>query len=169
MSNSVSARHRRQRRGGPGLADSSPAFPVSTLLNEIVTEIFLHFPPTYPLCPPLTGPLSPTSLTHVCRQWREIALATPALWRAIPFTDDNDIPWAQKTHMFKAWLSRSRHCLLSINIVGFEVHLSSRCSSRSSLCTLGASEASASVLSFICHPRPDASSPLPRSRICKSK
>ncbi|KAJ6504128.1 hypothetical protein C8R47DRAFT_1247934 [Mycena vitilis] len=35
-----------------------------------------------PTCPPLTGTLSPTLLTIICRQWREIALALPALWRA---------------------------------------------------------------------------------------
>ncbi|KAJ7641164.1 hypothetical protein FB45DRAFT_712335, partial [Roridomyces roridus] len=57
--------------------------PVLTLPNEITSEIFVHFLPPYPVCPPMTGLDSPTSLTHICRQWREIALATPKLWRAI--------------------------------------------------------------------------------------
>ncbi|KAJ7641197.1 hypothetical protein FB45DRAFT_862445 [Roridomyces roridus] len=39
--------------------------------------------PAYPACPPLTGLRSPTSLTHICRNWREIALANPKLWRAL--------------------------------------------------------------------------------------
>ncbi|KAJ6562466.1 hypothetical protein B0H19DRAFT_1144629 [Mycena capillaripes] len=54
-------------------------YPALTLPNEIVSEIFIHFLPIYPLCPPLTGTLSPTALTQICRQWREIALSTPAL------------------------------------------------------------------------------------------
>ncbi|KAJ7834594.1 hypothetical protein B0H13DRAFT_1467448, partial [Mycena leptocephala] len=55
-------------------------YPVLTLPNEIVSEIFIHFLPIYPFCPPLTGILSPNLLTQICRRWREIALATPGLW-----------------------------------------------------------------------------------------
>ncbi|KAJ7659329.1 hypothetical protein DFH06DRAFT_1472691 [Mycena polygramma] len=62
-------------------------YPVLTLPNELVTEIFTHFLPVYPLCPPSTGRLSPTSLTHVCRAWRDIALANPALWRAVSLAE----------------------------------------------------------------------------------
>jgi hypothetical protein len=42
-------------------------FPVLTLPNEIVSEIFLHFIPAYPRSPPLAGILSPTCLTYICR------------------------------------------------------------------------------------------------------
>ncbi|KAJ7882301.1 hypothetical protein B0H13DRAFT_1629544, partial [Mycena leptocephala] len=55
-------------------------YPVLRLPNEIVSEIFTHFLPIYPLCPPVAGLLSPTVLTHICRKWREIALTTPDLW-----------------------------------------------------------------------------------------
>ncbi|KAK7014409.1 F-box domain-containing protein [Favolaschia claudopus] len=58
-------------------------YPLLTLPSEITSEIFIQFLPPYPETPPLTGLLSPLSLTHICRQWRYIALATPALWRAI--------------------------------------------------------------------------------------
>ncbi|KAJ6560151.1 hypothetical protein B0H19DRAFT_945240, partial [Mycena capillaripes] len=58
-------------------------YPVLTLPAEIISEIFVHFLPIYPSCPPLTGFLSPTLLTQICRKWRHIALTTPALWRAI--------------------------------------------------------------------------------------
>jgi hypothetical protein len=58
-------------------------YPVLTLPSEIVCNIFIHFLPIYPTCPPLTGPLSPILLTHICGGWREIALALPVLWRAI--------------------------------------------------------------------------------------
>jgi hypothetical protein len=56
---------------------SSCTYPVLTLPNEIVSKIFIHFLPLRPLCPPLTGRLSPTTLTQICRHWREVAHATP--------------------------------------------------------------------------------------------
>jgi len=108
-------------------------YPLLTLPNEIVSEIFLHFLPDYPLCPPLTGILSPTCLTHVCRRWREIALATPALWRAISFSSDDsqlsnldselpndeldDIVSKRRAVIFDIWLRRSHSCPLSIHII----------------------------------------------------
>ncbi|KAJ7155140.1 hypothetical protein C8R46DRAFT_853728, partial [Mycena filopes] len=52
---------------------------------------------------------SPTLLTQICRAWREIALSTPGLWRAIT------IPSFHATRdMADRWLTRSRSCLLSI-------------------------------------------------------
>ncbi|KAJ7641206.1 hypothetical protein FB45DRAFT_1053774 [Roridomyces roridus] len=51
-------------------------YPVLTLPNEITSEIFVVFLPPYPDCPPLRGLYSPTTLTHICSRWREIALAT---------------------------------------------------------------------------------------------
>ncbi|KAJ7807893.1 hypothetical protein B0H13DRAFT_2386137 [Mycena leptocephala] len=90
-------------------------YPVLTLPNEIVSEIFIHFLPLCPLCPPLTGLLSPTTLTQICRQWREVAQATPELWRAIPFAN-NRIPLEEQLHICDIWLSRSRGYPLSIRI-----------------------------------------------------
>ncbi|KAJ7871262.1 hypothetical protein B0H13DRAFT_1040933 [Mycena leptocephala] len=90
-------------------------YPVLTLPSEIVSEIFVHFLPTYPLCPPLTGILSPTLLTHICRTWREIALGTPALWRAIS-SSHNGIPFDRQAHITSLWLKRSGSCPLAIRI-----------------------------------------------------
>ncbi|KAJ7933061.1 hypothetical protein B0H13DRAFT_1700924 [Mycena leptocephala] len=90
-------------------------YPVLTLPSEIVSEIFIHFLPIYPLCPPLTGILSPTLLTRICRQWREISLATPMLWRAIS-CHYNDIPVERQVQILIIWLRRSRGCPLSIQI-----------------------------------------------------
>ncbi|KAJ7918132.1 hypothetical protein B0H13DRAFT_2187907, partial [Mycena leptocephala] len=56
---------------------ASYKYPVLTLPNEIVSEIFIHFLPIYPLCPPIRGPYSPTLLTRICHKWREITLANP--------------------------------------------------------------------------------------------
>ncbi|KAJ7866359.1 hypothetical protein B0H13DRAFT_2561499 [Mycena leptocephala] len=96
---------------------NSYKYPVLELPNEIISDIFMHFLPTYPLCPLLIGLHSPTVLTHVCRSWREIALSTPALWCAIGTSYDNDIPLKQKAHIFDIWLRRSRFCPLSLKIV----------------------------------------------------
>jgi hypothetical protein len=91
-------------------------YPVLTLPNEIVSEIFMHFLPAYPFFPPLTGLLSPTLLTHICRTWREIALSTPALWCTIGIPYDDGIPLKQKAHIFDIWLKRSRFCPLSLQL-----------------------------------------------------
>ncbi|KAJ7019870.1 hypothetical protein C8F04DRAFT_325219 [Mycena alexandri] len=89
-----------------------------TLPTEIVCKIFTHFLPTYPLCPPLAGPLSPTLLTHVYRQWREIAIATPSLWRAITFsTYGYNRPGDGHLHIVKMWLQRSGGYPLSLEII----------------------------------------------------
>ncbi|KAF7349090.1 F-box domain-containing protein [Mycena venus] len=92
---------------------NSYKYPVVTLPNEIVSEIFIHFLPIYPLCPPLEGLFSPTTLTHICQRWREIAIANPMLWRAISFSSfsDNHTRYLQISQI---WLDRSRDCSLSI-------------------------------------------------------
>ncbi|KAJ6504207.1 hypothetical protein C8R47DRAFT_1210291 [Mycena vitilis] len=100
-----------------------------SLPTEITSEIFIHFLPVYPDCPPLTGPRSPILLTHICHKWRDIALATPALWRAISFSTTTDfwratpnstcttiIPFTLRLEIFNLWLSRSGHCPLSIEV-----------------------------------------------------
>ncbi|KAJ7883973.1 hypothetical protein B0H13DRAFT_2537684, partial [Mycena leptocephala] len=54
---------------------------------------------------------SPTVLTHICRKWREIALTTPGLWRAISLSDrGTSITPADLSEV----LSRSGCCPLSI-------------------------------------------------------
>ncbi|KAF8178172.1 hypothetical protein K438DRAFT_1938871 [Mycena galopus ATCC 62051] len=92
-------------------------YPVLTLPNEITSEIFIHFLPPYPICPLVVGMFSPTHLTHICRRWREIALATPALWRAIgPSNPDLDPEDIDMSKISDAWVRRSGSCPLSIEI-----------------------------------------------------
>ncbi|KAJ7701034.1 hypothetical protein B0H14DRAFT_762235 [Mycena olivaceomarginata] len=55
-------------------------YPVLTLPNETVSEIFVHFLPVFPRYPPPIGLLSPYLLCQICRKWRDIAFSTPALW-----------------------------------------------------------------------------------------
>ncbi|KAJ6589194.1 hypothetical protein B0H19DRAFT_232880 [Mycena capillaripes] len=92
-------------------------YPVLTLPNEIVSEIFVHFLPIYPQYPPFSGTLSPTVLTQVCHEWREIALATPALWSAISLTTSAVPPFERQLHISEIWLHRSRRSPLSIQII----------------------------------------------------
>ncbi|KAJ6512597.1 hypothetical protein C8R45DRAFT_323869 [Mycena sanguinolenta] len=89
-------------------------YPVLTLPNEMVSEIFLHTLPPYPLCPQLFGRTSPTSLTHICRKWREIALATPELWRAIRVSDVSSIH--RERPESEVWTKRSGSFPLLISI-----------------------------------------------------
>ncbi|KAJ7875241.1 hypothetical protein B0H13DRAFT_2348200 [Mycena leptocephala] len=90
--------------------------PILMLPNEITLEIFIRFLPIYPLCPPLTGLLSPTLLTHICRRWREIALGTPELWRAIRFSHNHDIPFKRQVDIADLWLRRCPYSSLSVHI-----------------------------------------------------
>ncbi|KAJ6451678.1 hypothetical protein C8R47DRAFT_1229762 [Mycena vitilis] len=94
-------------------------YPVLTLPTEIMAEIFVAFLPVYPKCPPLRGTSSPTLLTQICREWREIALATPSLWKAIQLTLPDDEP-EMSTRRFElsdVWLARS-HC----SPLSFQIH-----------------------------------------------
>ncbi|KAJ6454663.1 hypothetical protein C8R45DRAFT_1189309 [Mycena sanguinolenta] len=91
---------------------NSYAYPALTLPNEITSEIFTKFLPDYPCPPPLTGRLSPTTLTHICRKWREIALSTPALWRAISFP--RHLRENARLRILQSWLRRSGCLPLSL-------------------------------------------------------
>ncbi|KAJ7623915.1 hypothetical protein DFH06DRAFT_758251 [Mycena polygramma] len=92
----------------------SYTYPVLSLPNELVSEIFVHTLPPYPDFPDLIGPFSPTPLSQICRRWREVALATPELWSALSSLDNNR--HGQELRIFELWLERSRHCPLSINL-----------------------------------------------------
>ncbi|KAJ7641130.1 hypothetical protein FB45DRAFT_1053724 [Roridomyces roridus] len=108
-------RHLRIERDGTQRRLDAYKYPVLTLPNETVSEIFIHTLPPYPLCPPrLPGRASPIPLTHVCRRWRDIALSTPQLWRAIGFTDSR--VQLEQTEVVRTWLNRSGSCPLSIRI-----------------------------------------------------
>ncbi|KAF7352462.1 F-box domain-containing protein [Mycena venus] len=95
-------------------------YPVLTLPNEIMSEIFKHFPSRYP---PLTGPLSPTHLTRICRKWREIALATPVLWSALSLYISHLSTVEEVHERSDVWLKRSGSCPLTIFITSFRRHV----------------------------------------------
>ncbi|KAK7018491.1 F-box domain-containing protein [Favolaschia claudopus] len=87
-------------------------YPVLTLPNEVIADIFVHFIPEYPACPPLGGSQSPLLLTRICRLWREIAHATPKLWRAVSLPIRNPFPLDPKN----IWLSRAGFFPLAIRM-----------------------------------------------------
>ncbi|KAJ7262370.1 hypothetical protein C8J57DRAFT_453342 [Mycena rebaudengoi] len=90
-------------------------YPILTLPTEITSEIFVHFLPPYPERPPVTGLFSPEFLCQICRTWREIALSTPQLWRAIELNLPTKSPtWA--LDLLRTWVSRSKDCALSISL-----------------------------------------------------
>ncbi|KAJ7908967.1 hypothetical protein B0H13DRAFT_2494530 [Mycena leptocephala] len=101
-------------------------YPVLTLPNEIISEIFIHFLPVYSGRPPFTGLLSPTLLTQICCKWREIALGTPSLWNAMELTTKNHIDLEQQVNIARMWLNRSHCCPLSLrlSLIGATVDLS---------------------------------------------
>ncbi|KAJ6509703.1 hypothetical protein DFH09DRAFT_1050020 [Mycena vulgaris] len=109
----ISLRHERE---AIKMQLDSYKYPVLELPNEIVSEIFTHFVPVYPISPPVVGILSPSTLGQVCRRWREIALSTPSLWRAISLDldDKTAINHATQLHLLETWLDHSRASPLSV-------------------------------------------------------
>ncbi|KAJ7245438.1 hypothetical protein C8J57DRAFT_759837 [Mycena rebaudengoi] len=111
-------------------------YPVLSLPDELVSEIFVHCIPVYPLRPVPLGPDCPTHLTAICHHWRAIALSTPSLWRAIHIDLDVDCaladsvptpPHIDRIQMFaryleflRIWTLRSKNCPLSIYIHHFD-------------------------------------------------
>ncbi|KAJ7704516.1 hypothetical protein B0H17DRAFT_1126836 [Mycena rosella] len=91
-------------------------YPVLTLPNEIISEIFVRFLPAYPHRSPLIGPNSPSLLGQICRTWRNIALSTPELWRAVKLTLKKKRRFEQQSRLLETSLERSGSCRLSIEL-----------------------------------------------------
>ncbi|KAJ7510890.1 hypothetical protein B0H11DRAFT_1789944 [Mycena galericulata] len=92
-------------------------YPVLTLPAEITSEIFIHFLPAYPERSQLVGPLSPSFLCRICRQWREVALSTPTLWKAPQLKLNAPRLFENQLRLLELWLQRSGACPLSIDLV----------------------------------------------------
>ncbi|KAF8214047.1 hypothetical protein K438DRAFT_1956149 [Mycena galopus ATCC 62051] len=97
------------------------AYPVLTLPTEITAEIFLCCLPAFdPLCIPKSQSSAPIVLSSVCREWRDIALATPALWSTLEVRFD-DIPTDIVSEpvlvegIVDRWLSRASNRPLSLS------------------------------------------------------
>ncbi|KAJ7633164.1 hypothetical protein FB45DRAFT_1003310 [Roridomyces roridus] len=89
-------------------------YPILTLPAEITSEIFMQFLPSYPHRPSVIGPQSPSFLLQICRRWRDVASATPALWSTMKLKLYNPRHHAQQRDLPKMWLQRSGNCSLSL-------------------------------------------------------
>ncbi|KAJ6602878.1 hypothetical protein DFH09DRAFT_1270677 [Mycena vulgaris] len=85
-------------------------YPVLTLPHEITSEIFLQ---SFHQSPMRDTPLF---LGHLCRTWREIALATPALWTDIALHLEDVAAREPQLCFLKTVLSRSGDCPLYVHI-----------------------------------------------------
>ncbi|KAJ7639316.1 hypothetical protein FB45DRAFT_1055455 [Roridomyces roridus] len=96
----------------------SITYHVLSLPPEIVSKIFILCLPTW------SRPLdsidlkhAPLLVSHICSQWRRIALSTPALWK-----DSLDICMClrrkQATNITETWVARAQSCPLSVKIQG---------------------------------------------------
>ncbi|KAF7311277.1 WD40 repeat-like protein [Mycena kentingensis (nom. inval.)] len=90
-------------------------YPILTIPDEILSEIFLQCIPPYPECPPLFGVYSPSKLGQICGHWKRVAHATPQLWRAICCTSVwPNYPDGQLLSTLETWLRRSRALPLAL-------------------------------------------------------
>ncbi|KAJ7887406.1 hypothetical protein B0H13DRAFT_2042943 [Mycena leptocephala] len=95
-------------------------YPVLTLPTEITTEIFKW---CYEAGLRLLPSVAPLLLTRVCRDWRELALSTPALWDTIDEIEFDD-PLEDEDFICK-WFSRAGTRPLSFGII-YPEHLESQ-------------------------------------------
>ncbi|KAJ7761239.1 hypothetical protein DFH07DRAFT_883760 [Mycena maculata] len=88
-------------------------YPVLTLPNEIVSEIFLHI--VAPSTPRRTRSL--IVISQICRKWREIALSTPGLWTTIKLDLTGIGTSENRLRFLDTCLNRSRDCplILALN------------------------------------------------------
>ncbi|KAJ7094411.1 hypothetical protein C8R44DRAFT_890436 [Mycena epipterygia] len=91
-------------------------YPILTIPPEITTEIFVHCLPASRRLDVVNPEEAPLLLTHVCRDWREIAISTPALWTTLYIEADDR--QAHFSAIVKMWLTRTGQCPLSVRING---------------------------------------------------
>ncbi|KAJ7176180.1 hypothetical protein C8R43DRAFT_555315 [Mycena crocata] len=91
-------------------------YPVLTLPNELVSEIFVQSLSPASARLSEAGRDSPLFLGHICHTWRQIAISTPSLWTQIVLAAS---PTAAESHLnlLDIWLTRSRDCPISLAIV----------------------------------------------------
>ncbi|KAJ7507108.1 hypothetical protein B0H11DRAFT_1970273 [Mycena galericulata] len=90
---------------------------ILTLPTEIVLEIFSLLLPVYPRRPPAIGVYSPAKLAQICHIWREIALSTRSLWRAMSFFLVKEKRLKSQMQILETWAQRSGNLPLSIAVV----------------------------------------------------
>ncbi|KAF7375550.1 F-box domain-containing protein [Mycena sanguinolenta] len=85
-------------------------YPVLSLPLDITAEIFLRcIPPQSDLRQARSE--APFLLAQICRQWRQIALDTPRLWRSLIFNHEE-----ASIELLQLWLSRSGSLPLNLDL-----------------------------------------------------
>ncbi|KAF7966889.1 hypothetical protein HWV62_36644 [Athelia sp. TMB] len=91
---------------------------IRTILPEILIEIFYYLKGDYRDEAPARARAGSLLPTHVCQQWRQIALSTPSLWNNIYINGSSvsrSLP-SSEVKCIKTWLARSKNSPLSINL-----------------------------------------------------
>ncbi|KAJ7618654.1 hypothetical protein FB45DRAFT_872054 [Roridomyces roridus] len=88
--------------------------PVLTLPSEITSEISPNLCPRTRHVP---------SLWVICLRWRDVAIATPGLWRAIALDLDFPEDHVHQRCLLHAWLKRSGNLPLTIQISCWDLNL----------------------------------------------
>ncbi|KAK6983985.1 hypothetical protein R3P38DRAFT_3232793 [Favolaschia claudopus] len=91
---------------------SDVVYPVSKLPFEVTSSIFIECLPDDEHVTP-TASTAPLLLTHVCRQWRDIALSTGALWCSLRIDPNTVTP-----NLLETWFSRAKERPLSLTLNG---------------------------------------------------
>ncbi|KAK7038553.1 hypothetical protein R3P38DRAFT_2770786 [Favolaschia claudopus] len=91
---------------------SDVVYPVSKLPFEVTSSIFIECLPDDEHVTP-TASTAPLLLTHVCRQWRYIALSTGALWCSLRIDPSTVAP-----NLLDMWFSRAKERPLSLTLNG---------------------------------------------------
>ncbi|KAJ7066833.1 hypothetical protein B0H15DRAFT_872277 [Mycena belliarum] len=88
-------------------------YPVLTLPPGITSHIFLHCLPTQPEASPSPS-RTPILLTHVCHDWRYLALALPFLWQSLTLKERHKKSARDNLELLALWLERSGNLPISL-------------------------------------------------------
>ncbi|KAF8214092.1 hypothetical protein K438DRAFT_1706366 [Mycena galopus ATCC 62051] len=91
-------------------------YPVLTIPTEITSEIFIHCLPSDRDSNVVRVNTAPLLLTHVCREWRNIAISLPSLWTTIGVKHAYRL--SHLTDIMRTWFERAQKCPLSVSIEG---------------------------------------------------
>ncbi|KAJ6615630.1 hypothetical protein B0H10DRAFT_57672 [Mycena sp. CBHHK59/15] len=120
---SVRRRQRQQQTHALETHDIIHPGPILTLPQEIYSEIFVHCVSEIWIPKLYSSDIdAPMSLLNVCRKWRSIALATPALWTTFVVNLDrlrlSSAAAGDFEKHLETWCSRARSLPLSLSFVG---------------------------------------------------
>ncbi|KAJ7749495.1 hypothetical protein B0H16DRAFT_1551586 [Mycena metata] len=83
----------------------TPACPVLTLPFDIISEIFIHCLPVENALP--SSAEAPLLVAAVCREWRDVALATPRLWKDIDIETHRTATISTTARLLEVWVPRA--------------------------------------------------------------